>query len=130
MWFDVSAALGAIEARGDAIPPVSVPTITPPAKVAEVAEVAARQHEILGRDAASRAEAAILAAIHAGNHRPGVIATATGLGATVAYQFLDRMQAAGLVRVARDGGISVRGSQLNTDQEHQGLNPALAPGNS
>ena len=65
------------------------------------------------------AEIVILAAIRAGNHRPGAIATETRMGATAAYQTLDRMREAGLVTVARDGHVTASGSlgeKANTNE--------------
>ena len=52
---------------------------------------------------AQNAQAGILGAIRAGIKTPGAIATATRLGATATYQELDRMTAAGLLTMARDG---------------------------
>jgi hypothetical protein len=57
------------------------------------------------------AEIVILAAIRAGNHRPGPIARESGLGATLTYQAIDRMQRADRIEVARDGLISARGEE-------------------
>jgi DNA-binding transcriptional ArsR family regulator len=96
MWFDVAAALQAVTAGGGNPSPVAAP----PAKVAEVAEVAAPLAPNLDD------EAAILAAICAGRQRPGAIASATKLGATRVYRLLDKMRDAGLIRVARDGRIT------------------------
>ena len=50
---------------------------------------------------------AILAAIRAGCLTPGAIATATRLGATVAYQALDRMAEAGLIQRAANGAYAL-----------------------
>lgn len=52
-------------------------------------------------------EQSIFAAIRAGNARPGPIAVASGLGATVTYQLLDKLIASGRVRQARDGTLGV-----------------------
>jgi DNA-binding transcriptional ArsR family regulator len=117
MWFDVTPSLFALAGQGTtnaALP--SEPQNRNPSKVAEVAEVA----EVAGpRDA-------ILAAIRAGNRRPEPIATATKLGATAVYQELDRMRAAGLVTVSRDGTIAA-GEQIRPLATIQYLNPSLAP---
>lgn len=96
MWFDVAAELEAVTAGGGNPSPVT----TSLAKVAEVAEVAAPP--ATERDD----EAVILAAIRAGRQRPGAIASATKLGATRAYQLLDKLRDAGLIHVARDGRIT------------------------
>lgn len=96
MWFDVSAALKTITAGKATLAPVP----SPPAKLAEVAGIAAPLAP------KSDDEAAILLAIGAGRHRPGAIATATKLGATRVYQLLDKMRDAGRVHVAPDGHIS------------------------
>lgn len=96
MCFDVAAALQAVAAGGGHPSPVAAP----PAKVAEVAEVAAPLAPKLAD------EGTILGAIRAGRHRPGAIATATQQEVTRTYQLLDKMQAAGRFHVARDGRIS------------------------
>ncbi len=103
MWFDVQAALAEIEGARCAI------AADPPPHVAHVAHVArppARKSENAPR-AGQDAVTAILDAIRGGNQRPGPIATATGRGATVTYQLLDRLIAEGSVAQARDGELSV-----------------------
>jgi hypothetical protein len=104
MWFDVSAALQTLMAGEAPLAPATAPPAPlPPSKVAGIAKVAAPLAP------KSNDEAAILLAIGAGRHRPGAIATATKLGATRAYQLLDKMREAGRVHVAPGGHISKGG---------------------
>lgn len=101
MWFDVATALARLhecEAPPDPFPI----TERNPTKVAEVARVAAP----LGDKPDD--EAAILAAILAGQQRPGAIATATKIGATRVYQLLDLMRDADRIKVAPDGRITAK----------------------
>lgn len=76
-----------------------------------------------------RAEIIILSAIRAGNRTPGAIATATRIGATAAYQALDRMRAAGLVEMARDGAFSLAGGGSGRSHENNGLTRLSPPEN-
>lgn len=119
MWFDVSAALHSFTG-GEAI---LAPVTSPPAKVAKVAEVAATP--VLKLDA----EAAILQAIGAGRHRPGAIASTTGLGVTRAYQLLDRMQAAGRIHVAADGHITATQVSFGATRNDNDLTRLWPPNN-
>lgn len=48
----------------------------------------------------------VLCAIREGNLRHGAVATATGIGATVTYQLLDKLIASGKVTQAQDGLLS------------------------
>lgn len=52
-------------------------------------------------------EAVVVETIRAGNTRPGPVATATGLGATVSYQLIDRLIQQGRIQQAKDGALSV-----------------------
>lgn len=119
MWFDVSAALHSMTAGEANLAPVTAP----PAKVAEVAKVAAPLALKLD------AEAAILQAIGAGRHRPGAIASATGLGVTRAYQLLDRMQAAGRIHVAADGHITATQVSFGAPRNDKDLTRLWPPNN-
>ena len=103
MWFNVAAALARIYEQGATPEPLRMTERNRP-KVAEVARVAAP----LGQKPDD--EAAILAAILAGQQRPGAIATATKIGATRVYQLLDLMRDAGRICVARDGRITANES--------------------
>ena len=103
MWFDVAAALGRINEQGATLKPFRMTERNRP-RIAEVARIAAPL------DQKPDDEAAILAAILAGQQRPGAIATATKIGATRVYQLLDVMRDAGRIKVARDGRITANGS--------------------
>lgn len=52
-------------------------------------------------------EAAIVETIRAGNTRPGPVAIATGYGATVSYQLIDRLVQQGRIQQAKGGALSV-----------------------
>lgn len=101
MWFDVAAALARVNEQGVTPEPFRMMERNRP-KVAEIARIAAP----LGHKPDD--EAAILAAILAGQQRPGAIATATKIGATRVYQLLDLMRDAGSIAVARDGRITAK----------------------
>ena len=103
MWFDVAAALARIN-ESEAPPDPFHITERNPTKVAEVARIAAP----LGPKPDD--EAAILAAVLAGQQSLGAIATATKIGATRVYQLLDLMRDAGRICVARDGRITANES--------------------
>ncbi len=53
----------------------------------------------------ANAETAVLCSIERGNHRPGVIATDTRLGATVTYQLIEHLKATGQLVQDRDGTL-------------------------
>jgi len=101
MWFDVAAALARIDEQGATPEPFRMTERNRP-KVAEVATIAAP----IGRKPDD--VATILAAVLAGQQRPGAIATATKIGATRVYQLLDLMRDAGSIAVARDGCITAK----------------------
>ena len=60
-----------------------------------------------GEETRQSPDTLILTAVRSGNHRPGPIAIATGLGATRAYQTINRMLSEGLIHQAKDGILSV-----------------------
>ncbi len=57
-------------------------------------------------NASENQEAVIVETIRAGNIRPGPVATATGFGATVSYQLIDRLVQQGRIRQAKDGTLT------------------------
>ncbi|MCP4182433.1 MAG: hypothetical protein GY761_03835 [Hyphomicrobiales bacterium] len=106
MYFDVRAALLKIE-RG--IPATSATPATQERKqpkkqprVANVAEVAASQLKNQ-----KSAEVIILDAVRAGNWSPGMIARASRLGTTKAYQEIEKLRSEGKIHQARDGVLTV-----------------------
>jgi hypothetical protein len=50
--------------------------------------------------------ALVLAAIRSGHRRPGPIARAAGLGATITHQTIEALRAAGRITQARDGELT------------------------
>ncbi len=62
-------------------------------------------------NASENQEAVIVETIRSGNIRPGPVATATGFGATVSYQLIDRLVQQGRIRQAKDGSLSVAEGQ-------------------
>lgn len=101
MWFDVSAALAALDPAPAEIP--AIPAIQPRP---ESQNSGNRNASALAPVDLDPAEAAVVAALRLGCVRPGVIATRSGLGGTATYQALDRLLASGRVAQARDGTLS------------------------
>ena len=101
MWFDVSAALAALDPSPVAIP--AIPAIQPGP---ESQNSKNRNAPALAPVDPDPAATAVVAALRLGCVRPGAIATQSGLGGTATYRALDRLLASGRVGQARDGTLS------------------------
>lgn len=97
------------------------------AKVKTVKSVKSGEGEPSQSPEQTGAEIIILSAIWADNRTPGAIATATRIGATVAYQVLDRMRTAGLVEMARVGAFSLAEGGSGKPHENNGLTRLSPP---
>ena len=115
MLFDVTAALADILALPVATPATSATNTPVPPLLSQVSRMSQGGGPNLAA-APATPETAILAAIRAGCLTPGAITTATRLGATVAYQELERMADAGLIQRAINGTYSL----TSCTNEHTG----------
>lgn len=61
-------------------------------------------------------ETVVVETIRAGNTRPGPVAIATGYGATVSYQLIDRLVQQGRIQQAKDGSLSIAEEQTSHDR--------------
>ncbi len=111
MKFDVAAAVA--EVLSETQTPATVATVATERPKSQperessskVAEVAATR--VSKTKTKEDREAVVVETIRAGNIRPGPVATATGFGATVSYQLIDRLVQQGRIRQAKDGSLSV-----------------------
>ena len=135
MWFDVSAAVGQLQAMGKNAPAVIRMTERNGPKVAEIAEVAAHGPQNLKSSPVARPDGAYpdagkyLDFLHL--HGPstyGASATALGWGATRAWQAEAQLVAAGLVQHDRLGkAVIAPDKSVSGPVQNQCLNPPVAP---
>lgn len=113
MTFDVRRALAEIEAKGE----IDLSVIEGKAERVPIAEAKAGQNIVQSHSVTEQAPkrmtggAMVVQAIERGAERHGAIATASGLGATVTYQLIDRLVASRRLIQAKDGVLSVGGSE-------------------